>query len=123
MVLFGEKQPRRALAGYLILVIMGALAFSTAETLDPSEFEVKREVPGGSLAAAEIPLDWLAEGTAILSKDEGYSSSSLRSGALRMSALPGTQNAGMFLVQSELKTIKKTQYPGIKNTILLKLRI
>jgi hypothetical protein len=123
MVLFGEKQPRCVLAGCLIFVITGALAFSMTETLDLSELEAKRMVPGASLASTEITLDWLAEGAAIIGKDEGHSPSSLSFGNLRMSASPGIQNAGILFVQSDLNTIKKTQYHDIRNTIFLKLRI
>jgi hypothetical protein len=123
MVLFGEKELRCAPAGYLILVITGALAFSMAESPDPSGFEAKRTVQSGALAPAEITPDWLAEGAAIIGKDEGCPPASSRAGTVRMSAPPGIQNAGMFLAQSELKTVKKTRYPGIKNTILIKLRI
>jgi hypothetical protein len=124
MVLFGEKRPRRILAGYLVLGIMGALTFSSmTEFLDLSEIEVKRAVSDGLLAPTEITIDWLSESAAIISKDEGYSSSSLRARTLRVSALPSIQNTGILIVRSTLKTIKKTQYPDIKNSILLKLRI
>jgi hypothetical protein len=108
MVLFGEKRPRSALAGYLILVIMGTLVFSMANSLDSSEFRGKEAVLGGSLAPTEITVDWLAEGPAIISKADDYSSSPLRNGVLRMSAPPGMQNSGLFLVQSPLKTKKNT---------------
>jgi hypothetical protein len=122
MVLFGEKRLRCVLAGYLVLVILGTFAFSMAETFDSSEFEIKRAVSGGFLAPTEIAVDWLAEGTAIISKAEEYSSP-LRNGTLRTSAPSGVQNTGALLVQSSLNAIKKTQHPDIKNTIILKLRI
>jgi hypothetical protein len=123
MVLFGEKQRRCALAGYLILVITGALAFSMPETPDLSEFAAKQAVPDASLAPTEITLDWLAEGAAIIGKDEGYSPSSVRFGTVRISVPPGAQNTGMFLVQSDFNTIKNAQCRDMRNTIFLKLRI
>jgi hypothetical protein len=122
MVLTGKRWPRCALAGYLVLVIMGMLAFSMAESLDTSESEVRRAVSGGFLAPTEITADWLAEGTAIISKAEEYSSP-VCGGTVRIYAPSGVQNAGMLLVQSSLNAIKKTQYPDIRNTIILKLRI
>jgi hypothetical protein len=122
MVLAGERWPRCTLAGYLILVIMGMLAFSMTESLDSSEFEVRRAVSGGFLVPAEITADWLAEGTAIISKADEYSSPAC-GGTPRIYAPSGVQNAGMLLVQSALSAIKKTQYSDIRNTIILRLRI
>jgi hypothetical protein len=86
---------------------MGMFAFSMAESFDASESEVKRAVSGGFLAPTEFSADWLAEGAAMISKAEKYSSP-VCGGTVRIYTPSGVQNAGMLLVQLSLNAIKKT---------------
>jgi hypothetical protein len=120
-LLFEKKWPRCILTAYLILVIMGTFAFSVADKFDFSEFEENQAVSSVFFAPTEYTADWLIEDTAKIGKADRHSSSPLRNGVAPASL--GIQNAGVFLVQSPLKTIKKTQYPNIRDIILLKLRI
>jgi hypothetical protein len=124
MVLFsGKKWPRRILAVYLILVIMGTFIFSMAENLDFSGMNINQTVSGGFFASIEYTIDWLIEDTTIISKANGYPSSPLRNGTLRIFMFLGIHTAGIFLSQLLLKKIKIDNISILKNTIPLKLRI
>ncbi|MDR0557098.1 MAG: hypothetical protein LBG43_04410 [Treponema sp.] len=94
-----------------------------ADNFDFSKFEEDQTVSGGFFASIEHTVDWLIENTTKIGKADRHSSSPARNGALRTSAPPGIENAGTFLVQSPLKTIRKTQCPNSRDTIFLKLRI
>ncbi|MDR1219243.1 MAG: hypothetical protein LBK73_06480 [Treponema sp.] len=122
-LLFGKKCANCILAAHLILVIMGTFAFSVADNFDFSEFEENQTMSSGFFTPTEYTVDWLIENTTMIGKADRHSPSPLRNGTVRTSAPPGVQNAGIFLVQSPLKTIEKTQCPNIRDTILLKLRI
>jgi hypothetical protein len=100
---------------------MGTFAFSAADNF---EFEENQTASSGFFAPTECTtVDWLIENTTVIGKAGRHSPSPLRNGTLRTLVLSGIQNAGIFLVQSPLKTIKKTQCPNMRDAILLKLRI
>jgi hypothetical protein len=122
MIFVGERWPRRAAAGLLVAAITGTLAFSMAGDPGVSVFEARRAVSGGLLVPTEVTSDWLAEGAAIISRAREYSTR-LCGGTLRTYAASGVQSAGMLHVQSSVSAVKKTQYTGIRNIIILKLRI
>jgi hypothetical protein len=124
MVLFsGKKWPRRTLAVYLMLAIMGTFIFSMVENLDFPEMDKDQTVSGGFFTSIEYTIDWLIEDITIISKAGGHSFSPLRNGTLRMFMLFSIQTVGIFLVQLLLKKIKIDNSSILKNTIPLKLRI
>jgi hypothetical protein len=102
---------------------MGTFVFSVADNFDFPEFEKIQTVSGGFFTSIEPTVDWLVEDTTKIGKADRHSPSLLRNGTARMYALFGVQNAGVFLLQSSLKAIKKTRCLNIRNIIFLKLRI
>jgi hypothetical protein len=122
MVLFSGKQwPRLILAVYLTIAIMGVFTFMVVEPLSVDVFG-DGPVSDGLIMPIDHTIDCLAENVSIISK-AGGSSSLLRNGHLRILTPFGIKNTGAAFAQSSSDIIEKINYPGIKNSILLKLRI
>ncbi|MDR2176680.1 MAG: hypothetical protein LBP20_01395 [Treponema sp.] len=122
VLLFGKKWPCYILAAHLTLAMMGTFTFSIVENLDTFSL-MNKAASGGFFTLQDCSIDWLIEDTAVISRASEYSSFSLRGGIVRVLMALGIQSAGAFLVQSAVRTTGRAQYPNIKNTILVKLRI
>jgi len=78
--------------------------------------------PGGTIAAIDRAIDWLAV-TATVSGADKPSPSPLRNGALRILMPIEARGLDQCLAVLSAQTAKAGHFPNTRDTILLKLRI
>ena len=115
-----EKRPSPIIVAVLALAVVGMPLLSMAETTHAPQRD--RSHPGGTVAAIDHAINWLAV-TATVSGADKPSPSPLRNGALRMLLPIEARGIDQCLAVLSAQTARAGHLPSTRDTILLKLRI
>jgi hypothetical protein len=125
MVRFSPKRRLYLIfAGYIALSVIGTFSLSAAEPLRSVSLKIENSDSGDLFALPDNRfIQYPAEEPVFGSKNFNIKSSPLRMGFHRIASLSGSSNIGGPFSKSPFKADIKTRHTGLKNNILLKLRI
>jgi hypothetical protein len=117
-----KKGSLSVLAVYLALAVTGTVTFGLSDSFDTDIFEQSALISEGFFTS-DYALDYLAEGTGVLSKAGSYSFSPMRNTSQRVEIPFEPECAGTLFSHLSLKLMEKINCFDAKNAIRVNLRI